>query len=256
MAHFRRNSRDPVLRGATRAALLFGFPHSILPCRWLRARSAGASLSWSKPGPWRLLFARSLTPSSPSPVTPAISSPLMRFRTLQRVKPRAATVTRYLRFLRYLPLAGIASPDSAPSSDFLSLLTSCSARSPSSLVSCWMHSWVFTFEGFPSPVAVPLFVTQWSAPLPVHRSSSRHASILADTHPATSSEDSIAPTPVQGFKHPVSPWPRLVLPRTRDSCLPWRLPPRGFIPRSRPAIFSDAAKRRPLSRRPSLMGLV
>lgn len=256
MAHFRRNSRDPVLRGATRAALLFGFPHSILPCRQLRARRAGASLSWSKPGLWRLLFARLLTSLPPSPATPAISGPLMRFRTLQRVKPRAATATWHLGFPRYLRLAGITSPDSATPSDFLGLLTSCSARSPSSLVSCWMHSWVFTFEGFPSPVAVPLFVTQRPAPLPVHRSSSRRTSVLADTHPATSSEDSITPTPVQGFKHPVSPLPRLVLPRTRDPCLPWRLPPRGLIPRSRPAFFSSAAKRWPLSRRPSLMGLV
>jgi len=222
MAHFRRNSRDLVLRGTTRAALLVGFPPSILPCRWLRARRTGASLPWSKPSQWHLLFARLLIPLPPSPATPAISGPLMRFRTLQRVKPRAATVTRSRRFRQNLSPAGIASPDFATPSGFLSLLTSCSARSPSSLVSCWMHSWVFTFEGFPSQVAVPLFVTQRPAPLPVHRFSCGYESMFVDSHPAMSSEDSITPTPVQGFWHPVSPLPRLVLPRTRDPCLPWR----------------------------------
>jgi hypothetical protein len=146
----------------------------------------------------------------------------MRSRSLQRVKPRAATATQYRGFPLYLRLVGLASPDFATSSGFLNLLTSCSARSPSGLVSCRWHSWVFTFEGFPSQVAVPPFVTRRPAPLPVHRSSCGHVSIFADTHPAISSEDSITPTPVQGFRHPVSPLPRPVLPGTRDSCLPWR----------------------------------
>ena len=184
----------------------------------------GLSLPQFQPklGWWRLLFNRLLSPLPPSPATPEPSGPLMRFRSLQRVKPRAATATQYRGFPLYLRPAGLSSPDSATPSGFLSLLTSCSARSPPSLVSCWWHSWVFAFEGFPSQVAVSLFSTQRPAPLPVHRCSTRRVSIFADTCPATSSEDSVAPTPVQGFRHPVSPLPRPVLPGTRDPCLPWR----------------------------------
>jgi len=118
---------------------------------------------------WRLLFARLLTSLPPSPVTPKMSGPLMRFWTLQRVKHRAATATEHSGFPSYLQLAGFTSPGSATPSGFLNLLTSCSARSPSGLVSCRWRSWVFTFEGFPSLVAVPLLVTQRPAPLPVHR---------------------------------------------------------------------------------------
>lgn len=136
----------------------------VLPCRSVSLAASSHAVGFAleelslplpaEAGHWRLPFARLLTPLPPSPATSAISGPLMRFRTLQRVKPRAATATRHLGFPWYLRLAGITSPDSATPSGFLSLLTSCSARSPSSLVSCWMHSWVFTFEGFPSPVAV------------------------------------------------------------------------------------------------------
>lgn len=141
------------LRGATRAALPLGFPCSILPCRWLRARrtvASASSRSWSLATPVRSLA------HPVASVTGDIRDkrPSHEVRTLQRVKPRAATATRHLGFPWYLRLVGITSPDSATPSGFLSLLTSCSARSPSSLVSCWMHSWVFTFEGFPSPVAV------------------------------------------------------------------------------------------------------
>jgi len=173
----------------------------------------------------------------PSPVTPETSGPLMRFRPLQRVKLRAATATRYRGFPLYLRLAGFTSPDSATSSGFLNLLTSCSARSPPGLVSCRWHSWVFAFEGFPSQVAVSLFFTQRPAPLPVHRCSLGQASDFADTCPVMSSEDSITPTPVQGFGHPVSPLPRPVLPGTRDPCLPWRLPPRGLFPSASTRAF-------------------
>jgi len=189
-------------------------------------------------------------------VTPETSGPLMRFRPLQRVKLRAATATWYRGFPLYLQLAGLSSPGSATPSGFLNLLASCSARSPPSLVSCRWRSWVFTFEGFPSQVAVSLLVTQRPAPLPVHRCSYRQASDFADTCPAMSSEDSITPTPVQGFGHPVSPLPRPALTGARDPCLPWRLPPRGLFPRPRPVLFSDVARRQPLSHGPPLMGLI
>jgi hypothetical protein len=161
----------------------------------------------------------------------------MRFWPLQRVKHRAATVTQHRGFPLYLQLARLTSPDSATSSGFLNLLTFYSARCPSSLVSCRWRSWVFTFEGFPLQVAVPLFSTQRPAPLPVHRCSWRPASTFASARPATSSEDSVAPTPVQGFRHPVSPLPRPVLPGTRDPCLPWRLPPRGISPSASTRVF-------------------
>jgi hypothetical protein len=100
-------------------------------------------------GHWRLPFARLLTPLPPSPATSRISGPLMRFRTLQRVKPRAATATQHLGFPWYLRLAGITSPDSATPSGFLNLLTSYSARSPPDLVPCRWHSWVFHLRRFP-----------------------------------------------------------------------------------------------------------
>jgi hypothetical protein len=49
-----------------------------------------------------------------------------------------------------------STPGCATPSGFLDLSASCSARDRrSSLVSCRWHSWVFIFEGFPSPVAVP-----------------------------------------------------------------------------------------------------
>jgi hypothetical protein len=161
----------------------------------------------------------------------------MRFWPLQRVKLRTATVAWCRGFPLHLLPARLTSPGSATPSGFLNLLTSCSARSPPSLVSCRLRSWVFTFEGFPSQVAVPLFSTQRPAPLPVHRCSWRLASTLAFARPATSSEDSVAPTPVQGFGHPVSPLPRPVLPGTRDPCLPWRLPPRGISPSASTRVF-------------------
>ena len=189
-------------------------------------------------------------------MTPAISSPLLRFRTLQRVKPRAATVTQHLSF----PLVPATRRDCLSRlryafrlSQPLDVLFRSKPFRPCFVSDALMG---FHLRRFPLPGSCAAVVTQRPAPLPVHRSSTGHASIFADTHPATSSEDSITPIPVQGFRHPVSPLPRLVLPRTRDPCLPWRSPPRGLIPRSRPAFFSSAAKRWPLSRRPSLMGLV
>jgi hypothetical protein len=156
---------------------------------------------------WPHLLSRLLSPPPPSPKTLESSGPLMRFLSLQRVKLREATATRHLRFLWCLRLAGPTGPDSATPAGFLNLLTSCSSRSPSSLVSCWWHSWVSAFEGFPSLVAVQLF------------------GLAPSTSAGPSSGASSAvtpPTPVQGFRHPASPLPRPVLPGTRDPCLPWR----------------------------------
>ena len=104
---------------------------------------------------WPLLLSRLLSPLPPSPKTPESSGPLMRSGPLQRVKLREATATQHLRFRRYLRLAGLTSPDFATPAGFLNLLTSCSSRSPSSLISCWWRSWASAFEVFPSPVAVP-----------------------------------------------------------------------------------------------------
>jgi hypothetical protein len=56
---------------------------------------------------------------------------------------------------RLFDSSGLPPPDSATPSGFLNLLTSCSVSNPSSLVSCWWHSWAYAFEGFPSTVAVP-----------------------------------------------------------------------------------------------------
>jgi hypothetical protein len=118
-------------------------------------------------------------------------------------------------FLRCLRLAGLTCPDSATPTGFLNLLTSCSSRSPTSLISCWLHSWVFTFEGFPSQVAVQMFR--------LARSTS--------TGPSSGSSSAVTPPiPVQGFRHPASPLPRPVLPGVRDPYLPWRSSPRGFSP--------------------------
>ena len=143
---------------------------------------------------------------------PSPSGPLMRFWPLQRVKLREATVTRHESFLARLQLAGLTSPDSATPAGFLNLLTSCSSRSPSSLISCWWRSWGFTFEGFPSLVAVQMF---WLA-------------LSTSAGPSAGSSLAVKPpTPVQGFRHPASPLPRPVLTGTRDPCLPWRSSPRG-----------------------------
>jgi hypothetical protein len=71
--------------------------------------------------------------------------PSVGFGALRRSQKRAATCT------------GLTSPGCAAPSGFLNLLTRCSTRNPSGLVSCRSRPWASTFRGFPSPVAGPTF---------------------------------------------------------------------------------------------------
>jgi hypothetical protein len=79
--------------------------------------------------------------------------PSVGFGALRRSQKRAATCT------------GLASPGCAAPSGFFNLLTRCSTRNPSGLVSCRSRPWALTFRGFPSPVAGPTF--RWNlSPVP------------------------------------------------------------------------------------------
>ena len=148
----------------------------------------------------------------------------MRFGPLQRVRLREATVTRHLWFPSCVCDPPGFRPDFATPTGFLSLLTSCSSRSPPSLVSCWWHSWGSAFKGFPSLVAVQTFGLAPST----------------SAGPSSGSSSAVTPpTPVQGFRHPASPLPRPVLPGTRDPCLPWRSSPRGFNPSAWACVSSQ-----------------
>jgi hypothetical protein len=70
---------------------------------------------------------------------------------------------------------------------------------------------------------------------------SRHYSASSSASPSAGSPSVLPPpVPVQGFGHLVSPLPRPVLPGTRDPCLPWRFPPRGF----HPSAWAYASERR------------
>jgi hypothetical protein len=133
---------------------------SVLPCRWPNVRRTAAP----RPGcPDRL--AAPLDSLVPPPRLLAKTwprdGPLMEF-----VAPTARQISssdcRFQREAGSCP-PGLPPPDSATPPGFLNLLTSSSARDPSSLVSCWWRSWAWAFEVFPPSVAVPASHQQQAA---------------------------------------------------------------------------------------------
>jgi hypothetical protein len=131
----------------------------------------------------------------------------LRFLALRRLKNRAATNT------------GVASPGYAASPGFLSLLTLCSARNRSRLVSCGKHPWASAFRGFPFPVAR----TTSRRPCPSCRFSTSRPTRR------TGPED---PLPrLQGFAHPGSPYRQSqCYPTDADRSSPSVTPLRGIHP--------------------------
>jgi hypothetical protein len=133
--------------------------------------------------------------------------PSMGFVTLRRSKKQAATNI------------GLASPDCATPSGFLSLLTLCSARNPSRLVSCEWRPWASAFRGFPCPVARRTS----RPPCPPCRFSLRRRNQQADP-------DFTAPR-LRGITHPVSPYRRTrCYPTNADRSSRSLAPLRGFHP--------------------------
>jgi hypothetical protein len=133
--------------------------------------------------------------------------PSMGFVALRRLKKQAATNI------------GLTAPDCAAPSGFLSLLTLCSARNPSRLVSCEWRPWASTYRGFPCPVARRTS----RPPCPSCRSSLRRRNQQADP-------DSATPR-LQGLTHPVSPYRRTrCYPTNAGRSSPSLAPLRGFHP--------------------------
>jgi hypothetical protein len=66
----------------------------LAPC----SKSCGFPFPDRSPSWWPLLLSRLLAPPSPSPKTPELSGPLMRFWSLQRVKLQEATATQHAKF--------------------------------------------------------------------------------------------------------------------------------------------------------------
>lgn len=193
-----KNSRDLIVRGTHVEPSPDTVVSVVLPCRWPRVRRTAAP----RPGcPDRLAahpHSLAVVPrplASPRPDS-GLSWSLVPFSALN-LEQRPPTPTQAL-----VRPAGPSRPDSATPSGFLSLLTFSSVPSPSGLVSYRWHSWASAFEGFPSVIAVPTSRAQQAERFTAAGPSSGWLALVAND----------APTPVQGFGHSPSPFPRPVLP--------------------------------------------